>query len=156
MKKAIFFLLVLAVGVVGAKSFDVNLLTGKTWICEAGFDEVEAGVKGKSKSESVFRKDGTFTGKSITSFIEPQKYTLETTETGTWRLEEDELITKVKTYNITSKDAPEIAKNFEQIYKMLQQQGNIEEEIDIITELTKNRLVFEREDSEVVDECKAK
>ncbi|MDR3346426.1 MAG: hypothetical protein LBS73_04540 [Campylobacteraceae bacterium] len=162
MKKIFFCLLAVMVGVVGAKSFDASLLVGKTWQCDNLILNGE-NTEGKASNEFTYKKDGTFSIKGKLFFTKPQKYTLEIVETGTWKLEGDKLKHTKKTYGVTSKDAPEIAKMMEAGVKFRREYSekygkDEDEEIEegMIAELTKNRLVFGSDYDNETSECKAK
>jgi len=160
MKRIFFCLLVLMVGIIGAKSFDMSLLVGKTWQCDSVFDE--DGVAGKGSSEGIYKKNGTFSGKSKVVYTKPQKYTLEIVESGAWELEGDELISVIKTYSAKSKEVPEIARAIEELVttsiKESEERDYTENDRSTIVELTKNRLVTKSGayNSEQTVECKAK
>jgi len=160
MKKIFFCLLAVMVGVVGAKSLDKSLLIGKTWQCALGIDE--GGVSGKGSGESVYKKDGTFSAKAKVVYTQPKEYTLEVTESGTWKLDGDKLIETTKTFSAKSKEAPEIAQSMEELMKVSikesEEFGQDEDDYITIVGLSENKLVTTAD----VDfgaktiECKAK
>jgi hypothetical protein len=160
MKRIFFCLLAVMVGVVGAKSFDASLLVGKTWLCESTFDE--GGVAGKGSSEGIYKKDGTFSAKTKVTYTKPQKYTLDIVENAIWKLDGDKLTGRTKTYTVTSKDAPEIAKAMEELMKVsikqIEEYGDDEEDFNTIVELSKDKLVIssDADFGEKTVECKAK
>ncbi|MDR2034862.1 MAG: hypothetical protein LBP89_09625 [Helicobacteraceae bacterium] len=159
----------LLLGMAATLAFGANvnqsLLVGKTWTCETGAITDEQ-TKIKVSSVMKFNKSGAYESSGTINFISPEKYAINTSETGNWKLKGDKLFQYAHTVKATSKEKPDYAKMIEaaQQFAIEGQKKlgeNANEEIDDyvqILELTNSKLTFKNPDkaSDVSLVCKAK
>jgi hypothetical protein len=161
----------LLLGMAATLAFGANvnegLLVGKTWTCETGaITDERTKIKISSIGVMKFNKGGTYESSGTINFISPEKYAINTSETGNWKLKGDKLFKYTHTVKATSKEKPEYAKMIEtaQQFAIEQQKKlgeNANEETDgyvLISELTSSKLTFKNPNnaSDVPLICKAK